>query len=689
MEIGDGMHGEPQMNWASISHFIKAGAFAVSAVLAVPTCSLNAQTGEWAWMSGSSTVSPQNGFYGTKGVASSANVPPGRSDATEWRDASGNFWIFGGDGYASVGIYNIHFNDLWKYDPATGEWTWMSGGDTGTQTFGTYGTLGVAATANAPGSRDSGVGWTDQQGNLWLFGGLGFDAAGNIGSLNDLWKFDVSTGLWTWMGGGSIVPNNDTDSCLPGVYGTFQSGSTGNTPGGRIADMGWTGTDGNFWLFGGGGCNANDDQALLNDLWKYSPSTGQWTWMSGSNVGGVPGVYGTLGTAAMANMPGSRWDATTWTDTDGNLWLFGGSAIDSAGNRGYLNDLWEFSPATNEWTWMSGSNSMGTQNCYQPDLECAPSGVYGTLGQFSAANVPGGRDGSTGAVDSDGDLVLFGGGNNANGMVNSLNDLWLFQISTQQWAWISGSDVIQCAAKDNSGDCVIDGQYGDYGSLGLAATSNVPGSRSDAAAWSDTQGNFWLFGGDGLDSVGSPGPLNDLWSYGLPKAAPGFTLSAGVNTLTINAGGQGTVTLTVTPQNGFNAPVTFSCSGLPTGVTCSFSPTSVTPSGSAATTTLTLADSAQSELHKSQPGEPLEPFTALALVAGLFGWRSRRSVRLMLFVVLASTALVAMTSCGGTLSGNSRSGGGNGGSAPISATVSVTATSGSIQQSTSLALTVN
>jgi hypothetical protein len=46
----------------------------------------------------------------------------------------------------------------------------------------------------------------------------------------------------------------------------------------------------------------------------------------------------------------------------------------------------------------------------------------------------------------------------------------------------------------------------------------------------------------------------------------------------------------VTPQNGFNTAVSFSCDAttLPKGVTCSFSPSSVTPNGTALTTTLTV-----------------------------------------------------------------------------------------------------
>jgi hypothetical protein len=39
----------------------------------------------------------------------------------------------------------------------------------------------------------------------------------------------------------------------------------------------------------------------------------------------------------------------------------------------------------------------------------------------------------------------------------------------------------------------------------------VPGARQSAVVWTDTSGNVWLFGGDGDDSTGGAGVLNDLW----------------------------------------------------------------------------------------------------------------------------------------------------------------------------------
>ena len=93
-----------------------------------------------------------------------------------------------------------------------------------------------------------------------------------------------------------------------------------------------------------------------------------------------------------------------------------------------LNDLWEFNPSTSEWVWISGSSTV-------PNTIPGPPGVYGTLGQPAAGNVPGGRSGAVGWIDSKGNLWLFGG-NNEYLMGGNLNDLWEFNPSTNQWAWM-------------------------------------------------------------------------------------------------------------------------------------------------------------------------------------------------------------------------------------------------------------
>jgi hypothetical protein len=345
----------------------------------------------------------QAGTYGTEGTAALGNIPGARCCAVSWTDTSGNFWLFGGGGLDSKGNGGS-LNDLWKY--SGGQWTWMSGSKVVNE-VGTYGIEGAAAPGNVPGARYWPVAWADSSGNLWLFGGDGYDSAGTVGSLNDLWEY--SGGEWTWMSGSKVVDQ-------PGTYGTQGQPASGNVPGARYFSVSWIDTSGNFWLFGGGGYGyQSGDTGDLNDLWKYSG--GEWTWMSGNNfVSGRPGVYGNRGTPASGNVPGGRWGAVAWTDAAGNLWLFGGMGFDSVGgSENNLNDLWKYSAG--EWAWMSGSNVANQ------------AGTYGTEGTAAPGNVPGAREVAVSWIDTSGNLWLFGGsGYDFNTKTQwYFNDLWKYE----------------------------------------------------------------------------------------------------------------------------------------------------------------------------------------------------------------------------------------------------------------------
>ena len=346
------------------------------------------------------------------------------------------------------------------------EWTWMGGGSTGVNYSprpGVYGTLGTPDAGNIPGGRADAVSWTDNSGNFWLFGGMGTDAIGSMGVLNDLWEFNSETIQWTWMGGSSTVGSNCAlvSYCgQSGIYGTLYTFAAGNLPGGRSNAVKWTDSNGNLWLFGGYGYDANGDLGELNDLWKFNPAIRQWAWMGGSTTmhskyRGMPGVYGVLGTPAPGNAPGGRTSAMSWVDSNGNFWLFGGVGFDSSGGFGDLNDLWKFDPPTNRWAWMGGSSTIGTICDHFND--CGYPGVYGALGTPASGNIPGSRLLAVTWVDSSGRVWLFGGtGFDAGGAWGPLNDLWAFFPSTSQWAWMGGSSTIRSNGF---------GQLGVYGTL--------------------------------------------------------------------------------------------------------------------------------------------------------------------------------------------------------------------------------
>jgi hypothetical protein len=180
------------------------------------------------------------------------------------------------------------------------------------------------------------------------------------------------------------------------------------------------------------------------------------------------------------------------------------------------------------------------------------------------------------------------------------------------------------------------------------------------------------------------GYVNSAVASDIYTFPPTFTVAASPGALTVNSGSQGNLTLTVTPQNGFNSTVSFACSGLPAGATCAFNPSTITPSGSAATTQLTIAVSSQSAASRLD-SHPFLSTSALAIAFSLLGWRRRRGLQLYLFLAMACIGLGMLSACG---SGGSGSGGGDGGTS-VTSTVTVTATSGSLQQTTTFLLTVN
>jgi len=418
---------------------------------------------EWAWMGGSTSYN-QPGTYGTLGVPAASNIPGTRMSAARWVDKQGILWLFGGVGLDSVGAEG-QLSDLWTF--SNNQWTWNGGSDL-VYGAGTYGTKGIASASNWPGARGDALTWVDAEGNFWLFGGFGFDSTGTRGYLNDLWKY--SGREWTWVSGSQLVNHS-------GSYGTLGTANASNVPGGRYYSSAWLGKDGSFWLYGGAGFDSTGQVGYMSDLWKYSG--GEWTWVAGPNVWGQNAAYGTQGAASAGSTPGDRHGEATWTDSSGNLWLFGGL---NPNTGAFLNDIWKFS--NGQWTWEAGSS--GEQQ-----------GVYGTQGVAAVGNTPGGRFTPIAWQDVSGNVWIFGGfGLDSTGQtLNYLSDLWRY--SGGEWTWMGGP--------------VLSAQAPVFGTQGVPAPNNVPGPRYEAVGWVDANQNFWLFSG-----YYSPDPLhtyyyNDVW----------------------------------------------------------------------------------------------------------------------------------------------------------------------------------
>jgi hypothetical protein len=160
-----------------------------------------------------------------------------------------------------------------------------------------------------------------------------------------------------------------------------------------------------------------------------------------------------------------------------------------------------------------------------------------------------------------------------------------------------------------------------------------------------------------------------------------FSVAVNPAIISVQAGQSGTATVTVTPQNGINSVVSFSCSGLPSGASCIFSPASVTPAGNVASTTLTVSTSATTASLRRN-SQPIFPASALVIALCCIGGKKRRRLPTLLLLAVSIASLGLLTGCG--LSGDRK---------PlhqsVTSTVTVTAQSASLSHSITFTLIVD
>lgn len=430
---------------------------------------------DWTWIKGANTPN-QVANYGTKGVEAPTNNPGARSSFLTWT-LNDKLYLMGGFGGSGA------LNDLWVYNINTNNWTWLSGSSSADQ-FGNYGTKGVPASTNVPGSRVNGTTWVYNN-KLYLMGGF----IGTYSSCyNDLWEYDPATNLWTWLKGANTF--NEL-----GVYGTLGEASPDNTPGARELSSVWI-YNNKIYLFGGyfQDYGVRPQRILFNDLWEYDPTTNNWRWIKGNKSGLDPlGIYGTKGIAAPANIPGARKDSFTWSNNE-KAYIFGGNGWYASGGQTTLSDLWEYDVTTNNWKWLSGSNL--------DDVKA--NGVLGVKGVPAATNFIGAREQGSSFFSNNKLFVM--GGYGKIGSLDTRDDVWEYDLSTNYWTWLKGS---------NTG-----GTTGVYGTQGVSNPNNNPGARVGHQGWYNSD-KYYMMGG-----VSNTGRTSDLWQY-VPTCTEMTTISSG------------------------------------------------------------------------------------------------------------------------------------------------------------------
>jgi hypothetical protein len=167
---------------------------------------------------------------------------------------------------------------------------------------------------------------------------------------------------------------------------------------------------------------------------------------------------------------------------------------------------------------------------------------------------------------------------------------------------------------------------------------------------------------------------------------PDFTLSPAAQNLVVKNGGQASEILMIGTQGGFSGAIQLSCNvtGRAPRPTCSLSPANIPPGANSPTSMLTVNTSGLSAAMIPQSFERAGALYATWLPLGLMGCmltagfdKKRRRLWLFLLVMVAT---VLPAACGGSSSGPPP---------PQSYTVAVAATSGALQHSTNISVTVN
>lgn len=260
----------------------------------------------------------------TIGKESLTAHPGGRNRMASSVDKNGNIWLFGGL-YKDRNTNEISArSDLWKYNTKTKKFTYFGDNEN---------------SENKPSARYRTRAWTDKNNNLWMYGGA-LDNPSFTTSYNDLWKYDIATNEWTFMTGNKNI--SYCKNCPNGVYpGTAYMTGTQYYPRAR-SDYGyWQDSLGNVWIYGGYAESHGVDE--FGDLWRFTPSTNEWSLISGNEVLNPPHT---------ATNPGSRNAPYCWVGNDNKLYMTGGLRQYSS----FLRDTWRIDPETGDWEAVSGEN---------------------------------------------------------------------------------------------------------------------------------------------------------------------------------------------------------------------------------------------------------------------------------------------------------------------------------------------
>ncbi|ADW69688.1 TIGR03118 family protein [Granulicella tundricola] len=219
----------------------------------------------------------------------------------------------------------------------------------------------------------------------------------------------------------------------------------------------------------------------------------------------------------------------------------------------------------------------------------------------------------------------------------------------------------------------------------LPGGTAIPGGTTVSAG--DPSTVFFTAGLAGEKHGLLAGIANDATTAGTPS----FGVSTSSSALAVTAGSNVQATIAVAPTYNFSGTVTLACSGLPVGASCTFGPTQLTVAGTASSTGTVTILTSKANAALVRPASKLTTGLAFAMLlpfASLLAFRKRKATAGRSVLPNLLGVLLLLVSIGSLAGCNDSS------STPAvvtpagQSTIAVTATSGTISQTTNVALTV-
>ena len=232
----------------------------------------------------------------------------------------------------------------------------------------------------------------------------------------------------------------------------------------------------------------------------------------------------------------------------------------------------------------------------------------------------------------------------------SLGDLVSFvaKITPQSGSGIPNGTVTFLDGQNALGTGVLNGN----GMASFATPSLMAGRHSITASYSGDAANDASISAAVMVTVATP-------------ASPGYTMAVSSSDVVLTRGEVANLTVTLTPQNGFNTSVNLTCSGLPAGATCNFNPATITPAGKPVSSTLSILAAVPPVTSENRAPQGsnrgrlalglVMPWGMLSLI-GLAKRKNRSRCAIWLVRIAAAAVLVAgslwMSGCGYSVNGS-------------------------------------